>query len=61
MWPNMTIDIIMGKIDAIRDIIRIAYGSDGQNRQRLFETARDMLLSLADAAAEEAPADPDDD
>lgn len=48
MWPNMEIDMMMGKLDAIRDIARIAYGSEGDNRTRLFETARDMLRDLAD-------------
>lgn len=61
MWPNMEIDFMMGKLDAIRDIARIAYGSDGENRTRLFETARDMLRDLADKMEREAPADPDTD
>ena len=64
MWPNMEIDMMMGKLDAIRDIARIAYGSDGENRTRLFETARDMLRDLADKMERETPAadpDPDDD
>lgn len=61
MWPNMEIDMMMGKLDAIRDIARIAYGSDGENRTRLFETARDMLRELADRMEREAPADPDPD
>ena len=29
MWPNMEIDMMMGKMDAIRDIVRIAYGAEG--------------------------------
>ena len=61
MWPNMEIDMMMGKIDAIRDIARIAYGSDGDNRTRLFETARDMLRELADTMERKAPDEPDDD
>lgn len=64
MWPNMEIDFMMGKLDAIRDIIRIAYGAEGDNRTRLFETARDMLRDLAAKMEREAPAadpDPDDD
>lgn len=61
MWPNMEIDMMMGKLDAIRDIARIAYGSDGENRTRLFETARDMLRDLADKMAREAPAQEEED
>lgn len=61
MWPNMEIDMMMGKIDAIRDIARIAYGSEGDNRTRLFETARDMLRELADTMERKAPDEPDDD
>jgi len=46
MWPNMEIDMMMGKLDAIRDIVRIAYGAEGENRARLFETARSMIEAL---------------
>jgi len=60
MWPNMEIDMMMGKMDAIRDIIRIAYGAEGENRARLFETARDMLIGLADQMKKEAPVEDDD-
>jgi len=55
MWPNMEIEMLMGKIDAIRDIARIAYGAEGDNRTRLFQTARDMLRELADKMGEQAP------
>lgn len=55
MWPNMEIDMLMGKIDAIRDIVRIAYGAEGENRTRLFQTARDMLRELADKMGEQTP------
>jgi hypothetical protein len=55
MWPNMENDMLMGKLDAIRDIVRIAYGADGDNRTRLFQTARDMLRELSDKMGEEAP------
>ena len=55
MWPNMEIDMLMGKIDAIRDIVRIAYGAEGDNRTRLFQTARDMLRELADKMGEQTP------
>lgn len=55
MWPNMEIDMLMGKLDAIRDIVRIAYGAEGDNRTRLFQTARDMLRELADKMGEQAP------
>lgn len=54
MWPNMENDMLMGKLDAIRDIVRIAYGADGDNRTRLFQTARDMLRELSDKMGEEA-------
>ena len=65
MWPNMEIDMMMGKMDAIRDIIRIATGgrqngAEGENRARLFATARDMLRELADALEQKTPDDPDD-
>lgn len=55
MWPNMEIEMLMGKIDAIRDIVRIAYGAEGDNRTRLFQTARDMLRELADKMGEQTP------
>lgn len=55
MWPNMEIEMLMGKIDAIRDIARIAYGAEGDNRTRLFQTARDMLRELADKMGEQTP------
>ena len=55
MWP-MEIDMMMGKLDGIRDLIRIAYGTEGENRTRLFETARSMLIELADKMKQEAPA-----
>ena len=55
MWPNMEIDMMMGKLDAIRDIVRIAYGAEGENRARLFATARDMLRELADNMEQKAP------
>jgi hypothetical protein len=55
MWPNMEIDMLMGKLEAIRDIVRIAYGAEGDNRTRLFQTARDMLRELSDKMGEETP------
>ena len=61
MWPNMEIDFMMGKLDAIRDIICIAYGAEGDNRTLIFEIARDMLRELADKMEREAPADPNPD
>ena len=60
MWPNMEIDMMMGKLDAIRDLIRIAYGAEGENRGRLFETARSMLGELADTMKAKAPEMEDD-
>lgn len=60
MWPGMELDMMMGKMDAIRDITRIAYGAEGDNRRRLFETARDMLRELADGLEQKAPDEPDD-
>lgn len=61
MWPNMEIDMMMGKLDSIRDLIRIAYGTDGENRARLFETARSMLVELGDAMRAKAPDITEDD
>lgn len=61
MWPNMEIEMMMGKLDAIRDIIRIAYGAEGENRVRLFETARSMLGELADVMRAKAPEMEDED
>lgn len=55
MWPNMEQDIIFGKLDAIRDLIRIAYGTEGENRARLFETASSMIVELGQAVADKAP------
>ena len=57
MWPNIEIDMTMSKLDAIRDLLRIAYGSEGENRSRLFATARDMLAELAELIREKAPAE----
>ena len=48
MWPNFEMDVFFSKLDAIRDLVRIAYGSEGANRDRLFETARDMLRELSE-------------
>lgn len=59
MWP-MAIDMMMGKLDGIRDIIRVAYGTEGENRARLFETARSLLVELTDQMKQEAPATEDD-
>ena len=56
MWPTTPFDAMMGKLDAVRDIVRIAYASEGANRSRLFATARDMLGEMADLIKEEAPA-----
>ena len=60
MWPNMEIDMMMWKMDAIRDIVRIAHGAEGENRARLFATARGMLRELADSLEQKAPDDLDD-
>lgn len=56
MWPSTPFDVLMGKLDAIRDLARIAYASEGANRSRLFATARDMLGEISDLIKEEAPA-----
>ena len=61
MWPNMEIDMMMAKLDAIRDLIRIAYGTEGENRARLFDTARAMMTELAAAMAAKAPESEEDD
>ena len=61
MWPSTPFDILMGKLDAIRDIARIAYASEGANRSRLFATARDMLGELAELIQEEAPSSDEED
>ena len=59
MWP-MAMDMMMGKLDGIRDIIRVAYNTEGENRNRLFETARSLLAELADQMKQETPAMEDD-
>ena len=55
MWPTTPFETLMSKLDAIRDIARIAYSEKGENRVRLFATARDMLGAIADLIKEEAP------
>ena len=60
MWPNIEIEVTMSKLDAIRDIMRIAYGSEGVTRSRLFAAARDMLGELHALIEEEAPASEED-
>lgn len=55
MWPNIEIDLAMSKLDAIRDVVRIAYGSEGDVRGRLFAAARDMLGEFAGLIKEQAP------
>ena len=61
MWPNIEMETIMAKLDAVRDIVRIAYGSEGDNRARLFETARSMITELADLLKAKAPEMEEDD
>lgn len=61
MWPSTPFDILMGKLDAVREITRIAYGEEGENRSRLFATARDMLGQLAELITEEAQEAEEDD
>ena len=54
-------DVIMAKLDAIRDVIRIAYGSEGDIRASLFATSRQMVAELAELLAAKAPEPEDDD
>lgn len=61
MWPNIEMDVIMAKLDAIRDVIRIAYGSEGDIRASLFATSRQMVAELAELLAAKAPEPEDDD
>ena len=49
MWPNIEMDVIMAKLDALRDVLRIAYGSEGKTRESLFATAVTMVNELAKA------------
>lgn len=55
MWPTTPFENLMGKLDAVRDIARIAYSEEGENRSRLFATARDMLGQIAELIKEQAP------
>ncbi len=61
MWPNIEMDVIMAKLDAVRDVIRIAYGSDGKTRESLFATAVTMVNELAALVAAKAPEEEEDD
>ena len=61
MWPNIEMDVIMAKLDAIRDVIRIAYGSEGKTRESLFATAVTMVNELAALVAAKAPEEEEDD
>ena len=61
MWPTTPFETLMSKLDAIRDITRIAYASEGENRSRLFATARDMLVEAAELIREEAQEAEEDD
>jgi hypothetical protein len=53
----MEIDMMMSRLDSIRDVVRIAYGSDGDNRKRLFEVAHAMLVDLAKVLPEQTEED----
>lgn len=61
MWPNIEMDVIMAKLDAVRDVIRIAYGSEGKTRESLFATAVTMVNELAALVAAKAPEEMEDD
>ena len=61
MWPNIEMDVIMAKLDAVRDIVRIAYGSEGKTRESLFATAVTMVNELAALVAAKAPEEMEDD
>lgn len=61
MWPNIEMDVIMAKLDAARDIVRIAYGSEGATREKLFSAARDTVAELANMLTAKAPEEMEDD
>lgn len=61
MWPNIEMDVIMAKLDALRDVLRIAYGSEGKTRESLFATAVTMVNDLAALVAAKAPEEEEDD
>lgn len=61
MWPNIEMDVIMAKLDALRDVLRIAYGSEGKTRESLFATAVTMVNELAALVAAKAPEEMEDD
>lgn len=61
MWPNIEMDVIMAKLDAVRDVVRIAYGSEGKTRESLFATAATMINELAAVVAAKAPEEEEDD
>lgn len=61
MWPNIEMETIMAKLDALRDVLRIAYGSEGKTRESLFATAVTMVNDLAALVAAKAPEEEEDD
>ena len=61
MWPNIEMETIMAKLDALRDVLRIAYGSEGKTRESLFATAVTMVNELAALVAAKAPEEEEDD
>lgn len=61
MWPPIEMDVIMAKLDALRDVLRIAYGSEGKTRESLFATAVTMVNDLAALVAAKAPEEEEDD
>lgn len=61
MWPNIEMDVIMAKLEALRDVLRIAYGSEGKTRESLFATAVTMVNDLAALVAAKAPEEEEDD
>ena len=61
MWPNIEMDVIMAKLDAVRDVLRIAYGSEGKTRESLFATAVTMVNELAALVTAKAPEEMEDD
>lgn len=60
MWPEMGQDELFTRLDNIRDLIRIAFNAEGENKARLLETARSMIEELGRKVEEQQEDEEDD-